>query len=127
MVLFVGLQPALGARLHEHTTALDCKVDRLESGTEMIEEYVPALGHRDNEVPDLVVVDLDSPGIVQDLMVIRIVGWAVPVLALADDQDSHRWREAFFLGATDVLPRNAPVEQMTAKIRDLLHASVKAP
>jgi two-component system KDP operon response regulator KdpE len=101
-----ALRRALVARAYEVVTATD--------GEEAITEVEAAM-------PDLVVLDLNLPGIDGMEVCRRLRGWtSVPILILSVREDERGKVKALDLGADDYLTKPFGVEELLARVRALL-------
>ena len=101
-----ALRRALDARGYEVVTAAD--------GEEALEEV-------ERSMPDLVVLDLNLPGISGFEVCRRLRGWSqVPILILSVREDEAGKVRALDLGADDYLTKPFGVEELLARVRALL-------
>jgi two-component system, OmpR family, KDP operon response regulator KdpE len=104
-----ALRRALAARGHEVVTARD--------GEDAITEVEAAM-------PDLLVLDLNLPGIDGMEVCRRLRTWTeVPILILSVREDEAGKVEALDLGADDYLTKPFGVEELLARVRALLRRS----
>ena len=98
-------------------------------GYRAIKELEPerALVACDRLGPDLIVLDLDLPGLdarglLAQLLPFTRAGSHVPLLALSADRAIEAKRRAFSLGARDVLPRPPDPAELGLRVRSLLES-----
>ncbi len=104
-----ALRRALDARGYDVVTAAD--------GEEALDEV-------ERSMPDLVVLDLNLPGISGFEVCRRIRGWSqVPILILSVREDEAGKVRALDLGADDYLTKPFGVEELLARVRALLRRS----
>jgi two-component system KDP operon response regulator KdpE len=101
-----AVRRALTARGYEVVTAADGE---------------DALAEAETSMPDLVVLDLNLPGIDGMEVCRRLRGWtSVPILILSVREDEGGKVEALDLGADDYLTKPFGVEELLARVRALL-------
>ncbi|HEX6581479.1 MAG TPA: response regulator transcription factor [Actinomycetota bacterium] len=104
-----ALRRALNARRYEVVTAADGE---------------DALVEAEASMPDLVVLDLNLPGIDGIEVCRRLRSWTqVPILVLSVREDERAKVQALDLGADDYLTKPFGIEELLARVRALLRRS----